>query len=233
MTITYFKWDFIKFRLIKQFVAMIIVTPVCLISVENVFPQELKESLNGHVFYGMMNISNDDSNSEDEDLDISIFGADAQKALGGRVFKYGFETGLLFSIDTNVRSFFASSGNDGGKVAVSVDVNSLMFDYFAGGFLSFEPAKWFRFSLGAGPLIIWSFLETESEEPNSGEVTSQSDSGFGVGVYARAGVDIFVTQSVGLNIGTRINETTLSLKNSQGNIDVEGWQYYFGIALRF
>lgn len=233
MTKTYFKWDFINFRLIRQLLSLIITTAVCLISAGNVFPQELEESLNGHVFYGTMNISNDDPYSENEDFDILIFGADAQKPLVKGAFRYGFETGFLFSIDSDVRNFYASSGEDGAKAAVSVDVNSLMIDYFAGGFISFEPAKWFRISFGAGPLIIWSLWETESEETNSEDVTSQSDSDFGVGVYARAGIDLFFTKKVGLNIGARVNETTLNLKSSQGEVDVEGWQYYFGIAFRF
>ena len=47
-------------------------------------------------------------------------------------FQYGFETGALFSIDSDVRNFAASSGSGGGTVAVSVDVNSFLIDYFDG-----------------------------------------------------------------------------------------------------
>jgi hypothetical protein len=58
-------------------------------------------------------------------------------------------------------------------VTVSVDVNSILIDYFAGGFLSFEPAQWLRLNVGAGPLIIWSKWDSEPEASINEEVTSQ------------------------------------------------------------
>jgi len=216
---------------IKQLITLIIA--FCFLSVGNVFSQEAKEPLTGHVFYGKMNIPNNDPDLGEDDFDINIFGADAQKPMGGGTFKYGFETGFLFSIDSDVRNFSASSGSGGGKVAVSVDVNSILIDYFAGGYLSLEPAKWFRLSVGAGPLLIWSKWETEHEASIPEDVSYQSESGLGVGVYARAGLDLFFTETIGLNIGVRINETTLSVENTTGEVDVEGWQYYVGMAFHF
>ncbi|MGA6926139.1 MAG: hypothetical protein WBY88_10695, partial [Desulfosarcina sp.] len=110
--------------------------------------QEQKVPLSGHVYYGQMTIASDDPNLGEGDFDIAMFGVDAQKPLGGGIFKYGFETGALFSIDSDVRRFGASSGSGGGTVAISVDVNSILIDYFAGGFLSFEPATWLRLHVG-------------------------------------------------------------------------------------
>lgn len=97
-----------------------------------------------------------------------------------------------------------------------MDVNPLLFDYFAGGFFSFEPATWLRYSLGAGPMIIWSFWETEPEASTTEEVIVQSDSGFGLGIYARAGIDLFIIDKIGLNAGVRLNETTLSIEKRRG-----------------
>ena len=200
--------------------------------------QGLGKQLVGHVFYGIMTMSEDAVKTEglepeEEDFDTFIFGADAQKSIYGDLFQYGFETGILFSIDSSVRNFRASSGSSGGTVALSVDVNSILIDYFAGGFLSFEPTRWFRFYLGAGPLIIWSSWSTKPEDSGDEETPSQSDAGFGVGGYARAEIDIFLTEKIGINAGVRLNETTLSLKNTVSEIDVEGWQYYGGLALHF
>jgi len=217
----------------KQWIVLIICTIFCLLSVNNVLSQEAKEPLTGHVFYGKMIIPNNDSDLEGDDYDVGIFGADVQKSFGGETFKYGIETGAIFSIDSDVRRFSASSGSGGGTVAVAVDVNSLMFDYFFGGYLGFEPTKWFRLNVGAGPLIIWGSRETESEESTPEEFTSESESGFGAGLYARVGIDIFFTDNFGFNVGARINETTLSFEDPAGKVDVEGWQYYFGVAFRF
>ncbi len=85
----------------------------------------------------------------------------------------------LFSIDSDVRHFSASSGSGGGEVAVSVEVNSFLIDYFAGGFLAVEPARWLRLNVDAGPLLIWSQWETEQESSTPDDVDHQSDSGFG------------------------------------------------------
>jgi hypothetical protein len=42
-----------------------------------------------------------------------------------------------------------------------------------------------------------------------------------------------LSEQFGLNIGARINETTLTFEDTAGNVDIEGLQYYFGIAFRF
>jgi len=217
----------------KQWITLIICTAFCLLSVDNVLSQEVKEQLTGHVFYGKMLIPNNDSDLGGSDYDISIFGADVQKPFGGETFKYGLETGALFSMDSDVRSFSASSGSGGGTVAISVDINSFLIDYFFGVYLGFEPAKWLRLNVGAGPLLIWGKRETEPEASVPEEFNSESESGFGAGLYARAGIDIFLTENFGLNAGARINETTLSFEDTTGEIDIEGWQYYFGIAFHF
>lgn len=217
----------------NYFLALFTSATFCLLSATQALSQELEKPLIGHVFYGLMTISNNTPETEEEDFEILVFGADAQKSLGGEMLKYGFETGALFSIDSSVRHLSASSGSEGGKVAVSVDVNSLLIDYFAGGFLSIEPVHWLRLFVGAGPLLIWSLWDSEPEESSSDEFTSQSDSGFGVGVYARAGIDLFFTKKIGITAGARVNETTLCLGDAPYEIDVEGWQYYAGMALRF
>jgi len=217
----------------KQWITLITCTAVCLLSADNVLSQEAEEQLTGHSFYGKMLIPNNDSDLERDDYDVDIFGVNVQKPFGGGTFKYGLETGVLFSMDSDVRSFSASSGSGGGTVAISVDVNSLLIDYFFGVYLSFEPAKWLRVNVGAGPLLIWGKRETEPEESTPEEFDSESESDFGAGVYAQAGIDIFLTENFGLNAGARINETTLNFKDTTGKIDIEGWQYYFGIAFHF
>lgn len=213
--------------------ALIIGFAFWLLSVQNALPQKPSERFNGHIFYGQMSIANNNPSPGAGDVDIHIFGADAQKPIGGQCFKYGIETGMIFSIDSDVQSFFASSGSEGGTVAVSVDVNSFLIDYYAGGFVSFEPLKWLRLYVGAGPLIIWAKGESEPEASTSEAIASQSDSGLGVGAYARTGIALFVTEKIGLTLGARITATTLSLSYEPIQIDVEGRQYYFGMAVRF
>jgi len=214
-------------------IVLIICTSMCLVPVGKVLSQEAIEPVTGHAFYGKMIIQNNNSDIEGNDFDIKIFGVDAQGPFGGGLLKYGIETGAVFSIDSNVRRFHASSGSSGGTAAVSVDVDSFMMDYFFGGYLGLELSRWLRLYVGSGPLFILGIWETEPKESDSEEVTSGSEIEFGVGLYARAGIDVFFSEQFGLNFGVRINETTMSFEDKAGEVDIEGLQYYFGIAFRF
>jgi hypothetical protein len=194
---------------------------------------DTRDMMAGHAFYGKMKIDDSGSDIEGGDFEITVFGVDGQKPLGGDSFKYGWETGLLFSIDSDTRTWAASGGSGGGTVAVAVDVNSAMIDYFLGGYISIEPNKHFRLYAGAGPLGIWARRETEPEESAPDYVTSSTDSEWGAGVYARVGLDIFFNDQFGIFAGGRITETTLTFKDDTGEIDLEGYQCYFGVAFRF
>ncbi len=199
----------------------------------NAFCEEPSDPLVVHITYGQLTVPNDDPAVGGGDYTLNLFGADVQKTFHSGSLLYGYEVGIFFSIDSEVRSFYASSGQGGGKAAVSVDVNSFLIDYFMGGFVGLAPAKWLRVYAGAGPLIIWGMRDTKPVATPLEESEKQSDSGLGVGAYARAGVDIFFSKSFGINAGARVNQTTLSFKNMDGDVDVEGWQYYCGATFYF
>jgi len=214
----------------KQWNILVICAALCLFPVNNGWSQEIEGPLTGHAFYGKMTIPNNNSDVGGGDYIFNVFGADVQKPFGGDNFKYGFETGAYFSKDSSVRQFYASSG---GTVAVSVEINSLMIDYFLGAYIGFEPAKWLRLTVGAGPMLIWGSWDTEPEESAPEDIAPESNFGFGGGLYARTGIDIFFTEEFGLYAGARVNQTSLTLKDSTGDVDIEGWQYYFGLAFHF
>ncbi len=44
---------------------------------------------------------------------------------------------------------------------------------------------------------------------------------------------ICLLEEIGFHVGARISESTLSFEDTAGKVDVNGWQYYFGIAFRF
>lgn len=217
----------------KLGVTLVICSLWCLLPVGRALSQESQGNYYGHAVYGKMEIAYDDKDIEGGDYLINIFGADVQKPFNGGPVTYGMETGAFFSMDTDVRRFTASSGSEGGKASISVDVNSIVFDYFFGGYLGLEPSKWLRLTAGAGPLLIWASRETEPEESDSEEIGSKSESGFGAGLYARVGIDIFFHEMFGIHAGARVNETTLSFEETTGKVDIEGFQYYLGVAFQF
>jgi hypothetical protein len=217
----------------RQWVTLVVCTILLVFSGDRAFSSEVEDMMAGHAFYGKMNIENNDSDVGGGDFVISVFGVDGQQALGGDTLRYGWETGAFFSIDSDSRAVAASGGSSGGQVLVAVDVNSIMIDYFLGGYLGFEPNEHFRLYVGAGPLLIWARRETEPEETAEEYITSVTESDIGAGLYARTGVDIFITEQFGFFAGARITETTLSFEDPTGNVDIEGYQYYGGIAFRF
>jgi|GEM_PF-2006386 len=224
--------------LTRKWLILIVCTSFIVFSASTVLSQDTKgkdqgQAFTGQAFYGKMVAPNSNVDLLGDDYEINFFGAAGQSALGGETIKYGLEAGGLFSVDSSVRQLAASSGGGGGTVAVSVDINSLMIDFFGGGFASFEPSELIRFSAGAGPLLIYASRETEPEVTVPEQVTAQSNSGFGVGLYARAGFDLFLTKEFGLHVGARRTATTLSFEDSTGKISIEGWQYYAGLAFRF
>lgn len=197
------------------------------------FSGEAEPPLIGHVHFGKMVIQNDDPTVDGGDYEINTIGLDVQKTLHPGALIYGYETGAMVSLDSTVRRFRASSGSEGGRVAVAVDIDSILVDYYFGGYLGIEPVRWFRLYAGAGPLIIWGSRETKTEATATEPANSDSESGLGVGLYGRAGVDILFTETFGINAGVRVTETTLSFEDAVGDVDLEGWQYYAGFAFRF
>ncbi len=198
------------------------------------FTQEDRTPWSGHFFFGQMIVEKDDPAVDGDDYEANILGMDAQKSLGHQgSFQYGVELGVLANWDSDTRTFSASSGSGGGSASVSMDINSYLVDCFFGGYIAVEPVNWLRLHAGAGPLVIWGKWETESNEPTPEPFTNESESKLGAGVYARVGLDIFFTDRVGMHAGARVNTTTLELEDSSGSVDIQGWQYYFGMAYHF
>jgi hypothetical protein len=204
-----------------------------LISMPTAHSQEPGPSWTGHVVYGQMTIDNDDAQVDGDDYDFTIFGVDAQKSFRQGWIQYGVEIGALFSIDSSLRQFSASSGSGGGTAGISVDISSFLMDYYFGGYVSIEPVRWLRLYAGAGPLLIWGFRDAEPAEPLPEPHTEESESGVGVGGYGRVGIDILFTDWFGIGAGARVTKTTLSFDETAGEIDIEGVQYYGGLSFHF
>jgi hypothetical protein len=223
--------------LTKSFTIMVMCAVVYLIPIDNALSQDTQSPMTGHIFFGRMTIENNDQEIEGDDFEIKTVGVDAQKPMSQGNIQYGIEGGAFFSWDSEVRQFKASSGSGGGSASISVDISSILVDLFLGGYVAIQPAKWLRLYTGAGPMFIWARHETEPLEPTPEPYAddSESESGVGVGLYARTGLDIFITDSIGISAGARINETTLSFEDTLGReeVDIEGWQVYGGISVYF
>ena len=217
---------------IKTVSALIVCSGILLLSAGPCLSDEAHEKTYGHAVLGQMIISETASELEEDTQSMTIFGAEAQRSYTNGIFELGMETGAVFSWDSSLRYFKASSGANGGTVAVAVTVDSFMMDYFLGGFVGLKPFEWLRFGVGAGPLLIWGTREIEPEDPAAGETTADSVAEFGGGLYARAFIDIYISRIFGVYAGARRAETTLSFEDATGTLDIDGWQYYVGLSFR-
>jgi opacity protein-like surface antigen len=197
------------------------------------YAEEVEHPMILQFMIGEMVISNDDPRVSDGDYNVTLFGAAAQKPFYGEISQVGIETGGLFNWKSETRAYAASGGGGGGTIAISVDVNQFLFDYFFGGYASLQPFKWFRLYVGAGPLLIYGSRETEEMDPATSQVETKSDSGFSAGVYGRAGIDIIITENFIIGASIRGTKTGLSFNDTVGDVDVEGWQYFGVISFRF
>ncbi len=197
------------------------------------YAEEVEHPMILQFMIGEMVISNNDPRVSDGDYNVTLFGAAAQKPFYGEISRVGIETGGLFNWKSETRAYAASGGGGGGTIAISVDVNQFLFDYFFGGYASLQPLKWFRLYVGAGPLLIYGSRETEEMDPATSQVETKSDSGFSAGVYGRAGIDIIITENFIIGASIRGTKTGLSFNDTVGDVDVEGYQYFGVISFRF
>jgi hypothetical protein len=186
-----------------------------------------------HIVYGQLVLDTENLDYEDDDYSVNLVGYDTQQCHGGDTLKYGLEGGALLSWESDVRSIVVTGGDGGAKVAVSADISALLIDIFLGGYLSYEPSQWVRIYAGAGPLVLWGRRETDTLTADDEPVKSGSESGFGVGIYGRAGFDVIFQENIGLTIGARFTQTSLSFEDPVGEVEVEGWAYCAGFVFRY
>ncbi|MEW6672273.1 MAG: outer membrane beta-barrel protein [Thermodesulfobacteriota bacterium] len=200
----------------------------------DVSAEEAEQPLTLQLMVGEMVISNDDPQVSGGDYTITLFGAGAQQSFfGGNLAQAGIETGLLLNWKSETRDVSVSGGGGGGSLAVSVDINQFLFDYYFGAYGSIRPIKWLRLYVGAGPLLIYGQRETEETDPATAQVETKSESGFSAGVYGRGGIDFVFTENFMLGAGARATRTGLSFNDAAGKIEVEGWQYFGVMTFRF
>jgi hypothetical protein len=218
-----------SYQMLISFVALI---SVIFLNPPHVSAKDKSTPVMFQFMLGKMIIEKDKDQIKGDDFDIFLLGASAQKAYGGTWLKYGIETGGLFNWQSDVRSYVISSDDEGGTVSVGLDINTFLFDYYFGVYTSIEPLKRLRLYLGTGPLLIFGSRTTESAHPDTGAKESTHDSGFGVGGYTRTGLEFIFNDRVIFSMGARHTWTDLSLKDTTGNADIEGWQYFGGLSFR-
>lgn len=154
-----------------------------------------------------------------DDMQVPTIGGGAQWKLGGDKIDVGLEAMLAFSW----RADAAAIAVGGGGAAVAVDVDLFVFDLYGGPFASMFLGDNLRVYASVGPLMQWAQYE-ESSLVNDG-----NSAGFGLGYYARTGLEVVLGRGTMIGLGVRWSDSTVDLDSDSGDLDLSGVQ----VALTF
>ena len=129
---------------------------------------------------------------------------------------------LGFSWESGATAF--ASG--GGGAVLAVDVDMLVFDLYGGPFASVFLGEKLRAYVAAGPLLNWVRYDQE------GSALDADGDGFGVGYYARTGLELALPGSM-LGVGVRWSDSTTDLDGGLGELELEGFQVAFTVSRYF
>jgi len=140
-----------------------------------------------------------------------------QWPLWGRRLDAGLELGGSLGFQSG--GGYVSAGGDG--LVVAVDIDMYVFDLYGGPFLSTALGESVRVWASAGPLM--QFAEYDMD---GAEGVSNRDSGFGTGLYGRAGIDVVVSKTMMVGVGARWLDTRASLGGTLGHLDMQGTEVF-------
>ena len=171
-----------------------------------------------------------DQNGDVVDIDSDEFdsypvlGGGGQWKFWGERADIGLE--LLFSASWRANAEAVSTLGGGGTVAV--DVDTLLVDVFGGPFLSVFLGRSVRAYAAVGPML--QFLDYAQEDDLGNEADG---SGFGVGAYARAGLEVHLQDKTWLGLGVRRTSSTVDLDDDLGEFDVDATQFVLTVTSGF
>jgi hypothetical protein len=159
---------------------------------------------------------------QDDDATMPVIGGGAQWKLAGDKLDFGFESLLSFAWGGDL----AGSVSTGGGAAFAVDVDVLVFDFLGGPFVGAFLGDRARIYAAAGPVLRWGVYDQDG--PTA--LTSGDGSGFGVGYYARTGIEFGVARSTMIGVGALWSDVELDLSGGLGDLDVDGFQAFVTVT---
>lgn len=165
-----------------------------------------------------------DVDGDSGDLDqLPLIGGGAQVKLGGEKFDFGFEGFFSLEGRANAAAFVAG----GGGAAVAVDVDLLIVDIYGGPFVSKFLGDKVRVYGSVGPLIQFANYDQEIAGAND------SGSGFGVGWYARTGVEFVMASRTMIGLGALWSDSSIDLSGELGDLEIQGTQVFLTLTRGF
>ena len=174
------------------------------------------QALLGAVQYENLKIDVDGGNAE---VDLSIIpqiGAGWGTRPKGERLQYGLECSFLLGFMADDISFRAG----GGSTVVNVSASMWMFDFAGGPYASLflDKNKKVRVYAAGGPLLTYANYRADASIPEE----DHSESVFGLGLYARTGVEFRIYDKGMLGLGLRGSWASVDLSEVGGSTDLTG-----------
>ncbi len=138
-----------------------------------------------------------------------------------RRFQYGLETAFLlgFKVD-KINYVYAGSGG----IVIHLSTSMWMFDLSGGTYASLflDRGRKIRAYAGTGPLLLYAQYRTEADYSDTTPTKNSIQSIFGMGWYARTGVEFRVHRRGMLGLGARWNWARADFTEVGGSAEIDG-----------
>ncbi|MDF7826125.1 hypothetical protein P4B35_18990 [Pontiellaceae bacterium B12227] len=150
----------------------------------------------------------------------------------GERFQYGLEATFLLGFRFD-KVNYAYLG--GGGAYVSLSTSMWMFDLAGGAYASLflTESEKVRIYAGGGPLMVFASYRTEREYDNGDPDQNDTESAFGLGLYARTGIEFRIHRKGMLGLGARANWSSVDFSNVGGSSDLTGLGLYASYTAGF
>jgi hypothetical protein len=172
-----------------------------------------------------------------KEVDLSLIpqigGAWSTLPRGNRWVQFGLETTLLFGFQADDINYLVAGGNG---LHVSVDVSMWMVDFSGGAYLNcfIGRNRNLRAYLAAGPQLIYAEYDAQRDyDSDAWDDEEDEESAFGVGAYARAGLEFRLYAYGMLGAGVRANWADLDFTDVGGSSDLTGLGGYVTFTAGF
>lgn len=182
------------------------------------------QGLLGAVRYENLKFSVDDSDTPQE-IDMTTlpqFGGAWSTLPKGDHLQLGLEATFLFGMRVDKINYLYAGG---GGLYVSLSSSLWMFDLAGGGYanLYLGSSRKVRLYAGGGPLMMYASYRTDKDfDDEIVEDIVETESAFGLGVYARSGIEFRVQEAGMLGLGVRGSWSNLDFSDNGGRSELTG-----------
>ncbi|MDF7799709.1 hypothetical protein P4C99_09540 [Pontiellaceae bacterium B1224] len=176
------------------------------------------QALLGGVQYDGLDFTSPDGTNTTDMASLPQLGGVWSTVPKGDKLSFGLECTFLLGFKFDDTSYYAGNNN----IYVSASSYLWLIDFSGGGYANLMLGKKARLYGAAGPLIMLSFYGSKQEYTSGTPNSSQSETAYGFGAYARAGLEFEVHNGGYLGAGVRCNWSNIDFDAVSNSSDVSG-----------